>query len=146
LCLRRSEWAAHLNADTRSVIETARRRAIGVLDAIRATLNGSPLDGAASLLRLQAGGGALTVVGAAEYAEKFEETIARPIIEASATATPSLSVGARICHDRAEAVTTSRRLPRLLYLSCIFQNGSVGTAFAPAGGQVLSRAEGLPFF
>ena len=33
-----------------SVIETARRRAIGVLDAIRATLNGSPLDGAASLL------------------------------------------------------------------------------------------------
>jgi transposase len=46
----RSEWAAHLYADIRSVIETARRRAIGVLDAIRATLNGSPLDGAASLL------------------------------------------------------------------------------------------------
>ena len=45
----RSEWAAHLCADIRSVIETARRRAIGVLDAIRATLNGSPLDGAASL-------------------------------------------------------------------------------------------------
>jgi len=46
----RSEWAAHLYADIRSVIETARRRAIGILDAIRATLNGSPLDGAASLL------------------------------------------------------------------------------------------------
>jgi transposase len=39
----RSEWAAHLYADIRSVIETARRRAIGVLDAIRATLNRSPL-------------------------------------------------------------------------------------------------------
>jgi transposase len=39
----RSEWAAHLYADIRSVIETARRRAIGVLDAIRLTLNGSPL-------------------------------------------------------------------------------------------------------
>jgi transposase len=39
----RSEWAANLYADIRSVIETARRRAIGVLDAIRATLNGSPL-------------------------------------------------------------------------------------------------------
>ena len=46
----RSEWAAHLYADIRSVIETARRRAIGVLDAIRAALNRSPLDGAASLL------------------------------------------------------------------------------------------------
>ena len=31
----RSEWAAHLYADIRSVIETARRRAIGVLDAIQ---------------------------------------------------------------------------------------------------------------
>ena len=39
----RSEWAANLYADIRSVIETARRRAIGVLDAIRETLNGSPL-------------------------------------------------------------------------------------------------------
>ena len=39
----RSEWAAHLYADIRSVVETARRRAIGVLDAIRETLNGSPL-------------------------------------------------------------------------------------------------------
>jgi transposase len=39
----RSEWGAHLYADIRSVIETARRRAIGILDAIRKTLNGSPL-------------------------------------------------------------------------------------------------------
>ena len=39
----RSEWAANLYADIRSVIETARRRAIGVLDAIRETLNGAPL-------------------------------------------------------------------------------------------------------
>jgi len=39
----RSEWAAHLYADIRSVIETARRRAIGVLDAIRSTLKGLPL-------------------------------------------------------------------------------------------------------
>jgi transposase len=39
----RSEWAAHLYADIRSVIETARRRAVGVLDAIRSTLEGLPL-------------------------------------------------------------------------------------------------------
>ena len=39
----RSEWAAHLYADIRSVVETARRKAIGVLDAIRETLNASPL-------------------------------------------------------------------------------------------------------
>jgi transposase len=39
----RSEWAAHLYADIRSVIETARRRALGVLDAIRSTLEGLPL-------------------------------------------------------------------------------------------------------
>ena len=39
----RSEWAALLYADIRSVIETARRRAIGALDAIRFTLDGSPL-------------------------------------------------------------------------------------------------------
>lgn len=39
----RSEWAAHLYADIRSVIETARRRAIGVFDAIRLTLKGLPL-------------------------------------------------------------------------------------------------------
>ena len=39
----RSEWAAHLYADIRSVIETARRRAIGALHAIRLTLDGKPL-------------------------------------------------------------------------------------------------------
>jgi transposase len=39
----RSEWAAHLYADIRSVVETARRRAIGVLDAIHLTLKGLPL-------------------------------------------------------------------------------------------------------
>jgi transposase len=39
----RSEWAAFFYADIRSVIETARRRAIGALDAIRLTLDGKPL-------------------------------------------------------------------------------------------------------
>jgi transposase len=39
----RSEWAAHLYADIRSVIETGRRKAIGALDAIRLTLNEMPL-------------------------------------------------------------------------------------------------------
>jgi transposase len=39
----RSEWAASLYADIRSVIETARRRAIGALHAIRLTLDGKPL-------------------------------------------------------------------------------------------------------
>lgn len=39
----RAEWAAHLYADIRSVIETARRRAIGGLDALRLTLHGTPL-------------------------------------------------------------------------------------------------------
>jgi transposase len=43
----RSEWAAHFYADIRSVIETARRKAIGVLDAIRLTLNGRPLPNTA---------------------------------------------------------------------------------------------------
>jgi transposase len=38
----RSEWAAHLYADIRSVLETGRRRAIGALDAIRLTLIGLP--------------------------------------------------------------------------------------------------------
>jgi transposase len=38
----RSEWAAHLYADIRSVLETGRRRAIGALDAIRLTLRGLP--------------------------------------------------------------------------------------------------------
>jgi transposase len=39
----RSEWAAKLYADIRSVIETARRRAIPALNAIRLTLDGHPL-------------------------------------------------------------------------------------------------------
>lgn len=39
----RSEWGAALYADVRSVIETARRRGIGLLKAIRLTLQGTPL-------------------------------------------------------------------------------------------------------
>jgi transposase len=39
----RSQWAADLYADIRSVIETARRRSLGALDAIRFTLAGTPL-------------------------------------------------------------------------------------------------------
>jgi transposase len=39
----RSEWGAQLYADIRSIIETARRRAIGPLDAIISTLKGLPL-------------------------------------------------------------------------------------------------------
>ena len=39
----RSQWGANLYADIRSVLETARRRAIGALEAIRLTLNGMPL-------------------------------------------------------------------------------------------------------
>ena len=39
----RTEWGARLYADIRSVIETARRRAIGALQAIRLTLAGLPL-------------------------------------------------------------------------------------------------------
>jgi transposase len=39
----RSEWGANLYADVRSVIETARRRGIGLLTAIRLTLQGTPL-------------------------------------------------------------------------------------------------------
>jgi transposase len=35
----RSQWGANLYADIRSVIETARRRAVGAFDAIRLTLN-----------------------------------------------------------------------------------------------------------
>ena len=38
----RTEWGARLYADIRSVIETARRRAIGALEAIRLTLAGAP--------------------------------------------------------------------------------------------------------
>ena len=39
----RTEWGARLYADIRSVVETARRRAIGALQAIRLTLAGMPL-------------------------------------------------------------------------------------------------------
>ena len=39
----RTEWGARLYADIRSVIETARRRAIPALEAIRLTLAGTPL-------------------------------------------------------------------------------------------------------
>jgi transposase len=39
----RTEWGAKLYADIRSVIETARRRSIGALEAIRLTLAGTPL-------------------------------------------------------------------------------------------------------
>jgi len=45
----RSEWAAKLYADIRSVIETARRRTIGALQAIRLTLNGLPLPAAPAI-------------------------------------------------------------------------------------------------
>lgn len=44
----RTEWGARLYADIRSVIETARRRAIGALQAIRLTLAGTPLPEPAS--------------------------------------------------------------------------------------------------
>ena len=44
----RTEWAARLYADIRSVIETARRRAIGALQAIRLTLADTPLPAPAS--------------------------------------------------------------------------------------------------
>src|SRR3954453_23429943 len=39
----RSVWGAKLHADVRSVIETARRRGIGALEAIRLTLRSQPL-------------------------------------------------------------------------------------------------------
>ena len=39
----RSEWGAAFYADLRSVVETARRRCIRAIDAIRLTLEGSPL-------------------------------------------------------------------------------------------------------
>lgn len=41
----RSQWGADLYADVRSVIETARRRAVGALEAIRLTLSNLPLPG-----------------------------------------------------------------------------------------------------
>ena len=40
----RTEWGAKLYADIRSIIETARRRAIGALEAIHLTLAGMPLS------------------------------------------------------------------------------------------------------
>jgi hypothetical protein len=43
----RTEWGARLYADIRSVIETARRRAIRAIAAIRLTLAGKPLPVAA---------------------------------------------------------------------------------------------------
>jgi transposase len=39
----RTDWGAKLYADIRSVIESARRRSIGALQAIRLTLAGAPL-------------------------------------------------------------------------------------------------------
>ncbi len=39
----RTEWGARLYADIRSVVETARRRSIDALEAIRLTLAGTPL-------------------------------------------------------------------------------------------------------
>jgi hypothetical protein len=41
--LPKPQWGAKLYANIRSVIETARRRAIGALEAIRLTLAGMPL-------------------------------------------------------------------------------------------------------
>jgi len=39
----RSEWAAVLYADTRSIVETGRRRSVRAIDAIRLTLSASPI-------------------------------------------------------------------------------------------------------
>ena len=43
----RSRWGADLYADVRSALETARRRGVGILHALRLTLNGQPLPNAA---------------------------------------------------------------------------------------------------
>jgi transposase len=43
----RSVWGADLYADVRSVLETARRRGLGILQALRLTLNGQSLPNAA---------------------------------------------------------------------------------------------------
>ena len=43
----RSEWGARLYADIRSVVETARRRGLRAIDAIRLTLAQSPIHAAA---------------------------------------------------------------------------------------------------
>lgn len=40
----RQEWGAHLYTDIRSVIETARRRSVRAIDAIRLTLRGQPIS------------------------------------------------------------------------------------------------------
>ena len=45
----RSEWGATLYANIRSVVETGRRRAIRVIDAIRLTLQGKPLSAQTAL-------------------------------------------------------------------------------------------------
>lgn len=39
----RQEWGARLYADIRSVIETAHRRSVRAIDAIRLTLKGEPI-------------------------------------------------------------------------------------------------------
>ena len=44
----RTEWGAKLYADIRSVLETARRRSIPALDALRLTLASVPLQKAVS--------------------------------------------------------------------------------------------------
>ena len=43
----RQDWGAHLYADIRSAIETARRRAISAIEAIRLTLKGEPIPNTA---------------------------------------------------------------------------------------------------
>jgi transposase len=43
----RSRWGAGLYADVRSVLESARRRGVGILHALRLTLDGQPLPTAA---------------------------------------------------------------------------------------------------
>src|SRR3954449_10087286 len=43
----RSRWGANLYADVRSALETARRRGLGILQALRLTLKGEPLPTAA---------------------------------------------------------------------------------------------------
>jgi transposase len=50
----RSEWGAKLYADIRSVIETARRRGIGALDAIISTLKGRQLANSSTALSIVA--------------------------------------------------------------------------------------------
>ena len=40
----RSEWAASLYANTRSAVETGRRRQVRAIDAIRLTLDGRALQ------------------------------------------------------------------------------------------------------